>query len=498
MRVRLPQLGRRGRAFFAHAGLSYVYQGVVALQGFLLIPLYLRYLGSAYYGYWLATGGALFALTFVNLGLAPAINREIAARHAAGEHQLSAENFITGLVLHLLMGLLLLGLAATVSRWLPSLLHFPDRLSSALLSAFLVASVAFALAMANDYMRGAAAAALQPAGVTIALIVAQLLGVAANVFLLIRGWGAISIAVGMLVTQLGALLGNMLFLLRARAILLSRLPSRQTVAAILGIVPSLLGARFALRLSQQIEPTLTSLFIGPEMTTLYMVNRKLCDLLDTVANVVWGALMMPLAHFFESAPEPRRSRTVISVLLTLFSLSTVLMAGYILIDRPFVALWVAGKANASLTLVAAIAFARLAESMFNCVSEMHTVMGAPRTTARGTLYFVAARLVLAVILLRLTGLNGLPLAVASAGAIFAVVMLRELTRRRIQAKPGSTKIGMVASAAIGMLAAAAALSAGLDAVAKGVLRLVTGVAIIAPLGLFWFTNRWKSFRGRGT
>lgn len=490
-------LGRRGRAFFAHAGLSYVYQAVVAVQGFLLIPLYLHYMGAAYYGYWLSTGGALFALTFVNLGLAPAVNREIATHHAGGNNALASENFAVGAFLHVAMGALLMLLALGAASVLPGLLHFPPSLTAPLTKALLLAAGAFALAIFNDFARGAAAAALRPAPVTISLIVAQLLGIAVNIWLLLHGWGAVSIAAGMLATQAAAFIGNSAFILSHRSIFLQRLPCTETLYGILRIAPSMMGARFGLRLTQQIEPTLLSFFAGPEFVTLYMVNRKLCDLLDTATNVVWGALMMPLAHFLGTAAAPAFNRAVRGAIFTIVSLIAVMMTGYVLVDQSFVALWLSGKSAAPLTLILLIGLARVAESAMNCIAEMHTVMGDARATARGILLFVVARLVLAVGLLWLIGVNGLPIAVAIAGTVFALQMLGAL--KRIYNLQG-LDWGRVAGAAAGVAAivcAAGLITALLDeSLASPWARLGTGAAIAAVPASWWLANRWKWFRNR--
>ncbi|MDQ6988073.1 MAG: hypothetical protein Q9M25_09745, partial [Mariprofundaceae bacterium] len=102
---------------------GYANTGISILHGFLLIPLYLYYLGANLYGFWLASGGMLGMLALANFGVSSMLIQRVAQAYGKNNNQQAGAYFINGVVVYLgICGLYLL-LGGTASFFLPAILH---------------------------------------------------------------------------------------------------------------------------------------------------------------------------------------------------------------------------------------------------------------------------------------------------------------------------------------------------------------------------------------
>ena len=147
-------LGKRKKAALVQAGLSYIFQAIGVIQGIILIPFYIKFLGAELYGYWLASGGILFALSLFELGLSQPINQKIALYYAQEQLEEVSRYFWTGNLIYILLAPLFIITFIILAHFVPLLLSVPDKHLDAIAFAFIIASASILLKVFNDFLRG--------------------------------------------------------------------------------------------------------------------------------------------------------------------------------------------------------------------------------------------------------------------------------------------------------------------------------------------------------
>ena len=85
----------RRRAVFQQSFGGYLNRIISSLQGLILIPLYVFYLGEHIYGYWLATGGIIGWLGVVDIGIGGLIVQKISSSFGKKELDNAGQWFAT-------------------------------------------------------------------------------------------------------------------------------------------------------------------------------------------------------------------------------------------------------------------------------------------------------------------------------------------------------------------------------------------------------------------
>lgn len=496
MRGWRSKIGQRSRASLINLVFSYLLQGVGFIQGFVLIPLYIHYLGVPLYGYWIATSGIIGSLAFIDLGLGQPIGQRIASSMGKGDADEASRYFWVGIAIFGIVGVLAWLLCWLAAPWLPHLLSIPAQYADAIMAAFLLSALAFVLKILNDFLRAFALAILRPTLTMGTLALAQLSGLGLTVGLLHAGLGVMAIAISLVATETLILVVVSCYFawLSVRQRLLRALPGQPHFRAILGFTPHVFLAQLAFRVSQQIDATVVTLFLGPSMAVVYTVHKKLIEFLARLLYSVWGSSMLPLSHMFGERGAQGIDGTVRAIFTALFSLAIVLYSSYIVLDQPFVSWWVPAAASAPLSLIGLLAVARIADNAFNVTSELHMVLGQVRFMARYVGLFSLLNLALFASLPPLMGIWGVPAStiIACGGAS---VFFLAVARRRwgVLGFAGSRLVLAAAGGAVVLVSAyllALLLRSQPSAVQWGAASLFTAVAA----GV-WIYLQWRVIRG---
>jgi O-antigen/teichoic acid export membrane protein len=424
--AKLVTLGKRKRAALAQAGLSYLFQAVGLIQGIVLIPFYIKFLGVELYGYWLATGGILFALSLFELGLAQPINQKIALYYGRSQPEEVSRYFWTGNAIYAFLTPLFIVVFLILAHFLPPLLSVPERYVDAITLAFIIASASILLKFFNDFFRGFSAALLQPFFPQLFLVIGQAFGIVVIVFALFEGGGVLAIPVGLLATQFFIFVCCILFFIqrfRPEFSLFCWAPTRNHIKEILFLAPYVMFSRFSMRLTQQLEPTIITLFVGAEFTTLYAVNAKISEALERLVSVIWGSVFSPFVNFSADKTVHEVDRMARSILLVLLGSVTVLMAIYVMVIGPFMKWWLSPDMVAPLALIMLIALARTFDILGNFMSELHVAMGRIRYSAKYLLAFSGFRFLLLLFLVMNFGVFGAPLSAVLSGGLLSLFFM---------------------------------------------------------------------------
>ena len=420
----------RRRAAIVQLSMGYVGIAVSIAQGIIMVPLYLRHFDARLYGLWLATGGITVWLGMLDFGVSALMGQRIAAAYGRKDYVAIGLYYFNGLLLQSFLVMLVLVAAAGIAWWLPALLSAASTEIVILRRATFLACLATGCAFLNNGQKHTADALQRPLGPMIGLNVGGLITIATIVVLLHRGHGLISLPIGMLLGSSMALVANFFYVTYLVRHVGGRLaPNRGVLIDMLKLSPSLLAAKIGGALVSRIEPTLVSLFVGPEMAVSFSLTKRAAEIGQTIVDRIVGAVTAGFAHLYAEGDLEKAAgvlRTTVSLCL---GAGVVCLSVYLACNRSFVALWVGLQhyaGNAVTMLVAASLLSLVFNNLFSVLLGATGDIAAPCWMQ---LAEALCRLTLMAALLPMLGMAGLPLAVLLSTSVFAVWYAKRLYRR---------------------------------------------------------------------
>lgn len=319
---------------------------IAALQSILLLPLYLRTVGTETYGIWLATGELLLWMVAFDCGVPNLMIQKIGVAHAQGRTKDIGRQFASCLVL-----LLLVAVALTALLWLlcPIVVSVFSRqvvLTSDLVGPLRIAAIATGLTLVNYGFQGLARGLQQTLYPNVAAVVSTIAGFVATYALLMAGHGLSAISIGLLTRSVGSLAGGVAALLFLEGFKPARQglkPCRQTIREYLWETPLLLTSGIAYALMTNSQIAIANFILGPAVAVLLSTTRRLADLIKTVLDMASYSTEGGLAHLFGIGDRPKIGRVLREIDERFFLLSFSMLAGYVVANGAFVDLWTKGQ-----------------------------------------------------------------------------------------------------------------------------------------------------------
>lgn len=423
-----PRSRRRGAAVMLAGG--YANLLLLTVQGLVLVPLYLRHLGTEAYGAWMASGDLLGWLAVLDLGIAGVSSQRMAAAHGRGHRRRVGEYFGTGLVVQAALVVVLTVLAVAAAPRVPGWVRLSGPAGAELAGCFAVAGVATGLGLLGNVAGGLALSTQRMVFVNLAVFVSGVAGIAATLGLLLAGHGLWALALGMLVrggVMLLAVGGHAAWVLRHDLRVRARVRWRvvRELAALSPVtVLTMLGNAAVARS----DAVLIALFYGPATVTVYVLTRRAADMLALFLARIGAAVYPGFAHLVGGGDRARAAAVLSQVGRVYFWSAVPSVALYLALNRTFVEVWVgAGQfAGQGVTLLVG-----LNVLVVGWAALVTYVLGAAGQIARSGLTIFAEavlRVALALALLSALGLPGLPLAGVPTSAAAGFLALGWLYR----------------------------------------------------------------------
>ena len=148
----------RRKAVIWHVAGGWLSTLIPIVQGLLLIPLSIHFLGDRLYGFWLATGGVLAWISMVDLGVSAVTLQRCAA--AFGRKDLSTVTLYFSHGAVVMAGVLMLFAISVfaIGSFIPSWLEIDPAVQGMIIHCFYATSIATMVHLLNDFMRNLAAA----------------------------------------------------------------------------------------------------------------------------------------------------------------------------------------------------------------------------------------------------------------------------------------------------------------------------------------------------
>ena len=413
----------RKRATVLQAAGGYVNTGIVIVQGLLLIPLYLYYIGAHTYGLWLASGGILGMLSLMNFGISSLVIQRISHAYAQENFDQTGLYFINAAVIYLGICLLFGAAGWLASYWIPAILNITGNDAELLHMCFQMAVLAMIIGIFNEYLRSFSGALLRPVIPAVSMAIGRVSGIAVTIWMLVNDFGLWSIPVGLVISEGVILSVNLMYALALyQKLEVNMRLDREIIKDYLLTSPALLMARVGNTVSKESQPLLITILINPEMTTAYMVTRRAADVVFQLLNVIVGSIMGSFSHLAGSGDSDRIINVAKKLLILSFSLSAIGFATYVGVNHAFVSLWVGESFVLDQGIILFIALGFFARTVRGLLGQL--LYGLRNFIYPSKVVFLEAffGVGLAIALLRVIGVIGVPIAFALS-CVVAVVIL---------------------------------------------------------------------------
>lgn len=427
--VSKPKVVSRKRAVIAQAFGGYLNTAIQIGQGLVLIPLYIHFLGPRLYGFWLSTGSLVGMLGVLNLGIGGFMIQRVAAAYGKRQYSTAGEYFVNGLLVYLALSTGFVALGMLLSYHLPTLLKGLGGDETMLRACFQLALVAAGLGLVNECLRGFSNALLRPAYPAFVLAGARIAGILATILLLDNAMGLWAIPIGMLLTEVIALvLGLSQATILIRRLGMSVRISMACIREYLQHGSMLFVSRLSHAMTRELDPILITYFLRPEITAAYMITRKAADIVFQLLAVIYASSHGAFSHLAADGNLSRTSDVAARLLGLVFLTGLLGFAGYVAFNEAFVALWVGSDLVMSQDVIVMIGVAYFLSSLRNMVLQLLNGMGEFSQSSRLILLESVVRTGLAALLLKVMGVQGAPLSMILAGGIMIVIMSRMLKK----------------------------------------------------------------------
>ena len=324
---------------------QYVTVGLAIVQGIVLVPLYLRHIDSALYGAWLATGSIVMWLLLADAGLTNIVRQKTAQAYGAKEFDLMGKVIGTGLVCIAAVGFIPFFLSFGVAPFLPKLFGLSGQAGGSLSDSFILAGFSCSLTI----IAGGAGAVQQglQRNVTYSIIyiTGAVTGIVVTVVMLLNGYGLVSIPAGLVAR---GIVWSILYWADIFYYCLYRLSirfslARENLRDMAGLTSWTFFDRLSYQLFAQCDALVVGIFLGPNVTIIYVLTRRSWDVLKMILERISVAFMPGLAHLYGEG-DATKFRNISQRLMRVTVYCLVIGTGTcVALNKTFVNLWVGAE-----------------------------------------------------------------------------------------------------------------------------------------------------------
>lgn len=345
--------------------------------GFLLVPLYLKYIPLETYGAWLATGNIIAWLTVVDPGISDVVRQQVGRAYGAGEIHKLNDYLVSGTLLSFIVSLIILLVGLFSSNFIIDLISITNLDSIIIIkNAFILALIGSSLLIFSFGFTSFSQGLLGSVGIGIVYVVATIVSLVINVVLLIKGYGLYSIPISQIIRALILIAGNVSYIFwryvqesikfhfSIKGIFALTKLSGYNILGRLGSVIStqidtFLVARY---LGAEVAPILNLTKKGPELSRMF-VERPPIAMVPAITNA-WGS-----GEFDKVRSNTSRLFIIILWLLGL------IFSGFIIFNKSFVSLWIGPNLYAGNSINILICLAIIISVTVNVSSNIFFALG---------------------------------------------------------------------------------------------------------------------------
>jgi len=420
----------RRRAIAIQMAGGYVNKGILIIQGLLLIPLYLHFIGDRMYGLWLASGGVLAWIGFMDMGIGGLLIQRVSSAYGRRNYEQAGNYFVNGLVVYGVLDLLFCSLVLGVSFFIPGWFGAKGEEASLLRACFQLAGIAAGAEFLNNCLRGFAQSLQRPLFPILCMISFRMLGLAAIVLLLYQDYRLWAIPIGLLINAIPVLVLNIYYSLRLAHELGGSWGIDKTIIRdFYRLSPALFAGRMGNSMVKNIEPTLIAIILRPELAPAFVITRRAADMVEQLLQVINASTFPSFAHLYAEGDIKKSQRAVSMIMKLCFGAGLIGFGTYIAANQTFVHLWVGSEHFLGQGVTLLMALGLLMRVINQFLSRFIIGMGDIVYPSLLILAEGVIRVILMVGLLYGFGLAGLPL-----GMLISCVIFGWIYYKRFEAK----------------------------------------------------------------
>jgi O-antigen/teichoic acid export membrane protein len=417
-----PSASRRraaaGNLLFNYAGLV-----LSVTKNIALVPLYLRHFDLSTYGAWLATGNVLGMLGLVDGGFGIVLSQRLASLWGAGDRERFASVAGAGLLWSVSMALLLTASAAGIAARVPAWMHAPPDSYAPLTTAFLLASGGAGLTMLQANLFAVPYAWQRTSVPGWCRLLAQCTELAVTFGALIAGVGVVSLGLGLLAGALTGLVSGVIVttrLWRRFQLPRPRGASSEFRELLTLTTPNALGKTASAILGNS-EATFTAALVNPAASAILVLTGRAMKLAESLVNPIAGSMFYGLAHLTGESRGPKIVQVVRDVTALSAAVAAITIPLALVLDQPFVTVWVGADRFGGLALATLIAVNSLLITRANLLGMILPALGELRSISWCPVAEVVLRIPLLLVLLPRIGIAAVPAASIATTVLVALL-----------------------------------------------------------------------------
>lgn len=424
---------------------------VSALVGFVLIPMFTRYLGAEQYGVWVLAQSVVGYLNLMEFGLTTTLIRHLAAAKATGDY--TQANRILGQLATMMwaVGGLITLVTIIGTLLLPYLFKLSPEQAILFQWAFLLIGIQAALGVITNIWEGAMSAAEDYHILNGLYIFAALARFAYSVILLKLGYGLLALLSAQFVVIGIVWLLDHLYM-KWRYPQLSFRPrwyGWREAKPLAKFSTAVFVSHIAGLLANDTDKVIAGAMLGPTAVAIYQVGYKLYDLARTVfANSI--SVLMPTAAALAAQGDHERLRQMIcQVSAAMVALLSAIYMPFILYGKDFIQLWVGPKFTLSATVLTWLSIAILSGAHNRVLGAVFWGTGDWWVNTYPSVIYALANVAISILLCWKWGLVGIA-AGTTLTAIPSVLWLTWYAMKRFRLSPWDLLGRVWAGALLGM------------------------------------------------
>lgn len=407
---------------------------VMAVAGFVLVPIVLHYLGREDYGLWATIGQVLGYLALLDLGMANAVVRRTARMREHGDHDGINRMVSTALALYCLLGFVFLvvglGLTLLLPRWsaIP-----PERVRVAttiFVIMVLYGAVSFPLRVASSTLNGYQ----RMAATNLTNFMANLLSPVLAVVLLVTGFGLIALPLGSVVA--GLLAASTAFIILRRVVPDLRVGWRYVSGSeareIFGWSWQLFLNNIAVAIIYQTDNLVVASGVGLAAVTIYTLTSRLPMYAMPLIFTLGDSCHPGAFELYEQGKLDRLREVYVRVMRLTAALGMTTAVIALAFNESFMHLWVGAGNFGGITLTAIFVFIMFYRVMMQVASIVVISSGKLKGVVLMSLAEAVLNLILSVWWVRHYGIVGVAMGTAVAGALTSGWYVTLFTARELR------------------------------------------------------------------
>lgn len=398
---------------------NYASAAVMAVAGFVLVPIVLHYLGREDYGLWATIGQILGYLALLDLGMANAVVRRTARMREHGDKDGINRMVSTALALYCLLGFIFLVAGLGLSLLMPRWSAIPPQRTHVATAIFVImvvyGSLSFPLRVASSTLNGYQ----RMAATNVTNFVANLLSPVLAVVMLVTGFGLIALPLGTVIAGLLASVAGFVILRRVVPDLRVgwRFVSRSEAREIFGWSWQLFLNNIAVAIIYQTDNLVVASGVGLAAVTIYTLTSRLPMYAMPLIFTLGDSCHPGAFELYEQGKLDRLREVYVRVMrLTAAAGLTTAVLG-LAFNESFMRLWVGPGNFGGFYLTAIFVFIMFYRVMMQVASIVVISSGKLKGVVLMSLAEAVLNLILSVWWVRHYGIVGVAMGTATAGIL---------------------------------------------------------------------------------